>query len=354
MRPTFPRLRPRPLHPVLPRSPKLGGRSVLGRAAVARVAGLLCMVGLVLTFAWPALATGQDEAAEAEILGGVYSVSIGEPDLPPGLAGGPALIGQWTLTLNEDGTYVVARQDVGVIATGTFEVSGATLTFAGWTGIVGCGGDEDGEPAEASYAWDAVGDELRLTPIQETCTDRRILFSTRAFGSYESCVTEPLAILAGPPSPAGTPVPAPGSQDVPVGPAATPSLPAAEGTPAGADVEAAIDALLRQATGCWATQDPARFLALHSQRAIELIEAGGPLASFANQMQSIMTSPFTFERIGEVRQIDPTHAWSYVEVTLTGQPPIPQRFDYVLQDGTWLFDYIFLLPPPAAQPSPQP
>ena len=63
---------------------------------------------------------------------------------------------------------------------------------------------------------------------------------------------------------------------MPAGPAAaTPSLADEEGVPAGADTQAAIDGLLRQATGCWATGDPARFLPLHSQRVLDEIAGIG-------------------------------------------------------------------------------
>ncbi len=313
-----------------------------GSSAVGRLAGLACMVGLALTFAWPALVAGQDEQEDPAAPRGVYSVTISEDDLPPGLAGGPALVGQWTLTLNDDGTYTVARQDVGVIATGSFEVNGATLTFADWTGVLGCGGVE--EPAEASYAWEAEGDELRLTPIQEPCADRRILLSTRSFGGFEACATAPLAVLAAPPGP---PVPA----GTPVGPpVATPSLADEEGVPAGADTQAAIDGLLRQATGCWATGDPARFLALHSQRVLDEIAGMGALAQVASDLRMFMQTPVSFERIGNVELTDPTRASAYVEITFGGEP-IPQRFDFALQDGVWLLDTFFLFGP---TPSPQP
>ena len=221
MRLTFPR--PDGGQPTRPLKP--GGSS-----GIARLAGLACMVGLALTFAWPGLVVGQGEQEEPAAPRGVYSVTIGEDDLPPGLAGGPALVGQWTLTLNDDGTYTLARQDVGVIASGSFEVNGATLTFADWTGILGCGGVED-ELAEASYAWEAEGDELRLTPIQETCADRRILLSTRSFGGFEACATAPLAVLAAPP---GSPVPAGTAVGPPV---STPSLADEVGVPAGTDIQ---------------------------------------------------------------------------------------------------------------------
>ena len=133
---------------------------------LARLAAVACMVGLTLAFAWPGAATGQDDPV---VPVGVYTVSISEADLPTDLPGGAALRGQWTLTLNEDGTYTVARQDVGVMAVGTYEVDGATLTLSGWGGLIACDAGEaagaGGEAAGASYAWELDGQELTLTPI---------------------------------------------------------------------------------------------------------------------------------------------------------------------------------------------
>jgi hypothetical protein len=58
-----------------------------------------------------------------------------------------------------------------------------------------------------------------------------------------------------------------------------------------------------------------------------------------------MATPVSFERIGSVNLIDPDHAWAYVEVTLGGDP-LPQRVDFVFEDGVWLFDTFFLFGPP--------
>lgn len=336
------------MRPTFPRFPALGGRS-----AFARFAALVGAVGLLLSLAQPAI--GQDAPAEPS---GVFGVTIGRFDLPPGLAGGPALVGQWTVTFNEDGSYEVARQDVGVLASGRFEISGRTLNVLDWSGLVGCGGTDE-EPSTASYAWELLGDELRLTPIQDTCTDRRILLTTRGFGRYEACTTAPLEILGAPgapepPGPVTTPPAAAPGGVLGALPGATPVAGPPDGEPAGADVAAEIETLLRQATGCWATGDPARFLALHSQPALDAASAlGGSLATVATQVAQFMATPVGFELIGDVTQTDPTHATAYVEISFGGEP-IPQSFTFARQDGAWLIDFLFLLGPPQAAPTPQP
>ena len=319
---------------------RFGGRAAT-RVAVARLAAFACIAVVILAFASPLRTVGQDEPTE---LVGVFSVTIGREDVPRTLAGGPALIGLWTLTFNGDGTYVLARQDVGVIASGSFTAEGATLTFNDWNGLLACGapteqGQVAAEEATATYAWKRDGDVLTLTPITETCTERRIVFTTRSFGGYATCTTTPLMTLGSDSDvqpieePAGTPVPAP----LAATPGATPGV-AIQATPGVAiqeqraedgGLEEAIDTLLRQATGCWATGDPARFLALHSQNALDQAAAFAPLPQFASYLQTVMATPVAFERIGEIQIIDPTHAWAYVEVTF-GPDRIPQRLDFVL------------------------
>lgn len=365
-----------------------------------RWAALLGVLGLVLAFGWPAFAAplvqtegdGEQQGAqqgrrgtpvaaaatpiagspvagatpvvvgatpvagvEAPDLTGVFSVGIGEADLPPGLAGAPALVGLWNLALAEDGTYTVARQDVGAVAGGTYTAVGETLTFVDWSGLIACGG-EDGERG-ATYAWRLTEDVLSLTPISDECGDRKLILTTRTLGSFEACATAAMALPAAPPpvpgqGPVGEPAP-PLPGGVPVGtPAASPVavVPVAQGEPAPPEVVTAIEALLRQATGCWSTGDPARFLPLHSQAALDQFVTFPQLVT---DVAGFMATPVSFELIGgEVRLLSPDRGWAYVELTI-GPDAFPQRLDFVREGGTWLFDYIFLLPPqPGTQPAP--
>jgi hypothetical protein len=314
------------------------------------IAALLSLLTTAV-LAFPALAFFQEETPTAtQPLRGVFTVTITQDDIPSNLAGGPALAGLWNITFNGDGTYSLARQDIGQVVSGTFESQEATVTFNEWTGIVGCDiTPEAGEPV--TYAYQQEDDTLTLTPLTDSCTERLTLLTTRSLGGFEACVavprefTDPFAALTGDGAAFATPVAEIPAEITPVS-----GVAAQEGLTEGADAEEAIDSLLRQANGCWATGDPTRFLALHSDRVIDEISFLGPPEEFARQLRLFMGTPLVFERIGPVNLIDPDHAWAYVEVTL-GDEPLPQRLDFVFENGTWLIDTFFLFgPPTTAEP----
>jgi hypothetical protein len=312
----------------------------LARASLAVLAALLLLAGT----AGPAPVVVQAQAqADDESIVGAFTVSIGRNDLPPNLPGRAVLLGLWTISFAADGTYEVARQDVGRVGGGAYSVDGDTLTFDDWQGLVGCGGPTAADPP-GTYTWSRSGDTLELTVIEDPCADRRLLLTTRAFGSFQACTVAPLPGFgrgAEPPTAAeATPVAVPASQGVG----------AQEGLPEGADAQAAIDALLRQATGCWATGDPGRFLALHTTEALAELAAFGPLPEFATQLRLFMTTPLEFRRIGDVALDGPDRAWAYVEITLGGEA-LPQRLDFAFEDGAWLFDGFFLLGPTTPDPA---
>jgi len=76
------------------------------------------------------------------------------------------------------------------------------------------------------------------------------------------------------------------------------------------------------------------------------------LPQIAQELKAFMATPVSFERIGRINTIDQTHVWAYVEITFGGEP-IPQRIDFALENGEWLFDTFFLFgPPPPAVPTP--
>jgi hypothetical protein len=285
----------------------------------------------------PAVARFQD-ATPATPLTGVYIVSIGEDDLPAELADGSTLVGLWNLTFKPDGTYSLARQDVGEVVTGTFEAGPATLTITAWDGIIGCE-IAAGSGAPATYAWRQTDDLLTLTPIDESCVERLTLLTTRALGRSEACaprspsVDDPFVIAEGGATPVAAPTPASG-------------VAAQEGYGEGADVEEAIDGLLRQASGCWASANVDGFMSLHSQGVTGQLAMMGPAEDFTRELRTFMESPLGFERIGEVNLVDPDHAWAYVEIDLGGEPN-PQRVNFVLEQGEWLFDSFFLFGPPS-------
>ena len=342
---------------------RLGWLGGIGDLA-ARLAAVGLLLALAVTAARPIPAAGQeddtepDAAAEGEVTEplGTFTVAITEDDLPPALAGGPGLIGVWNITFNEDGTYQVARQDVGVLVTGTYEVDGDTLTVSDDSGLLSCGNDLAGDAAEASYAWEVSEGELSLTPIEDDCAGRRIIFTTRNLGGYAPCETEPFAGLERDrPSPDGEE--GNGDEDAPPAdlsdifadqtPAADEDAPE---RPASAATESAIDALLAQATSCWITGDPARFLPLHSQEAIEelalLGEGAGGLQAVAEFIGQLMTTPISFERIGAVQQLDRTHVRARMAIGSGGDDGFFQPQVFVLEDGEWLFDTFFFLTEP--------
>lgn len=308
-----------------------------------RGARLLFAIGLVVltvSLAVPTSVRGQDdeEAAQATGPAGVYTVTITREDLPVGLPGGPTLIGQWSLSLEEDGTYELGRQDVGVVAAGTYDVEGATLTLTEERGLLPCvtGVDSEGESlAEASYAWEVEDEVLTLTSIEEGCVDRRVLLTTRTLGGFEACSTAPL-VLPGRDDgqPDATPNPT-------VDAVTTAARAIAQDEEGDADVAAAIDDLLRQATGCWAAGDPARFLALHSGEVLDRLNAAVTLAEVQSQLAPAMQQPLSFERVGEIDSPDATHATAYIEIQIGGEA-IPLRFEFVLEDGEWLLNSFFL------------
>jgi hypothetical protein len=303
-------------------------------APVARFIAFALAAMALLVSALTAPAVARQDGIDDLV--GIYSVSIAKPDLPANLPGRAALLGTWTITFAADGTFIVARQDVGPVTSGEYTVSGSTLTIDDWNGLIGCGAPVAENPG-ATYAWRPAGDGIALTVIEDPCTDRRLLFATHPLTGFEACSVAPLGassmpLAAASPVPLATPV------------SASRGVGAQEGLPQGESSEAAIDSLLRQATGCWASGDPARFLALHSQKALSDIGLIAPLADFARDLRLFMSTPISFTRIGDITVTGPDTAWAYVEISLGGDR-IPQRLDFVREDGVWLFDAFFLFGP---------
>lgn len=330
----------------------ISGGPPSGRTAAARLAAIAGLLALSLLLTGPGAAFGQDESdatpsaddgemaaqGAADELLGVFTVTITRGDLPIGLAGGPSLLGQWSLSLEDDGTYSFQRQDVGVVASGAFEVDGERVTLTEETGLLPCiatGADGGDAAAEASYRWELDDDALTLTPIEEGCRNRQILLATRALGGFEACATLAVALTDRDGEDAGTPA-ADDAAD-----RASQGVTQQEDAPSGGDAEGAIDTLLRQATGCWATGDPARFLPLHTRRVFDDIIERGPLTDFQASLIPIMQQPLSFERVGEIELEDDNRASAYVVIRFAGEE-IPQRFEFALEDGEWLLDTFFI------------
>ena len=293
---------------------------------------LIVTSSLSTVIAPPPAALAQDNQ-QPQPLEGVFTVTIDAVDVPAGLSDGPALAGVWSIDLGGDGDFSLYRLDVGQVASGRFETGDTTITFNEWNGIIGCiigdGGDD-----EATYGWRRSESSLILTPIRESCPVRMTLLATRPLGSEEACVApaqsviDPSIVAAGDRGVVGTP-----SAGVPQ----ASGVAAQEGLSEVAKAEAAIDGLLGQANGCWATGDAQSFLALHSDNVIQQLVFMAPPDLLVSRLRQLMRAPASFDRIGDVILADPDHAWTYVELTYDADP-LPQRVDFVNQDGTWLFD----------------
>jgi hypothetical protein len=303
----------------------------VGRAVVA-LALLACLTV-------PLAAIAQDNNAPAESIAGTYTVVITIADVPKDIANGPALYGRWQISFRTDGTYDTERADLdGKMVTGTYKVDGNTLTVTDEDGLLSCanpsivGSEEDA--ATGTYTWDRNNDTLSLIPVEDNCAGRRILFATRQMSGYVPCATQPLQLTA-----SGSPE----AEASPVAETATPVSPeslVAIGSPAAEEaVPQAIDTLLSQMTSCWATGKPEYFLPLmtSSYRA-QFLQTGSsstdPIAALATLMAS---TPFVWERAGEVDVVDATHATALVRQAVNTQEDFV-RYAFELENGAWLWN----------------
>lgn len=300
----------------------------------AWVAALGLTVGLIVAVAWPSGAAGQSKQ-QASAIQGDYTVTIVKDDVPTGVAAGPTAIGQWRISFKPNGTYELARLDVGTVVTGTYKVSGNKVTITDASGILSCANPQAGNGVQAAtgtYTWSVKSDKLTLTASQDGCAIRKIILATRTLGVYVPCVTTPLAALAG--TSASTPVPA------------TPSASffAKAPTPAAATAADGIDNLLKQVTACWSTGDPARLLPLFSNDLLTaIVKQTGTVQDVAGVIQPLMTLPFTWERAGDVQRTGANSASAVVRITLQDHEDF-QRFNFVLENGVWKVDTFILTP----------
>src|SRR5215207_9158016 len=215
----------------------------LARPRPAVIAALFSLLAVV-ALAMPARALFQDDQ-DSQPLSGVFTVTIGRDDIPSNLAGGPALAGLWNVTFSGDGSFSLARQDVGEVVTGKFEAAAATLTFNEWSGLVGCDITTDsGEPA--TYAWSQTDDRLTLTPITDSCVERLTLLTTRPLGGFEACAVSPRSLV----DPFATDFAPDALAETLLRRDAGSDFLRSDGCCEGTDAEEAIDSLLRQANGC--------------------------------------------------------------------------------------------------------
>ncbi len=293
----------------------------------------MALLALMATTLIPPLTSAQDDTTS---IAGDYAVVIGRNDVPRDLPNGPSLLGRWRLTFAEDGTFVLERQDVGPVVTGSYDLDGTRLLITDEGGLLACTVGPDGETdvSSATYQWDVIGERLTLFPIEEHCATRRILLGTREFTPFVACLTgtsaapvttpeptaeSPLSVLRGATPPAG-----------PVGDVRR--------------IEQEIDALLAQMTACWATGDPTKFLPLLSSTFLpefkaSLGAANATDAEFIALMTQAMSVPFVFERAGDIDIEDDTHVSAIVRTQIGGSEDF-SRFRFVFEEGAWRWDGI--------------
>ncbi len=353
------------------------------RAGIARSASILTVLSLLLALLLPAgLTLAQDDeddgsddvaatpAASDDSPAGEYTVAITDDDIPQDVPNGAVLIGRWQIFLEPDGAYSLGRADIGIVATGSYTVDGETITITDEDGLLSClnaipTAGPDNPVETATYTWELGNSGLTLTPIVEGCQGRGILLSTRPLDLFVACNTTAVVLNVGAED-AATPAASPVADDESD---ATPeldedSIPVIE-NPFGTDedeegedadtdegdededqdstdisdedAEDGIDALLRQLSACWATQDPARIIPLFGAEFLQtLLDEAGSLQDVAGIFGQIMVVPINWERSGPVESDGETFS-AIVALTIGGEESF-QRYSFVFEDGQWLLD----------------
>ena len=349
------------------------GRPARRATPLARLGAAALACCLAVTLLVPR-AAAQDDDEEA--LAGQFTVTISREEVPPTLANGPALQGQWVIAF-DDGAYTLSRQDIGLLVTGSYETDGETVTITDEGGLYACappvGSPPDADVRTARYSWERRGDELTLVVIEDGCEPRRLILSTRSLAVFVSCVTAPLDLSeeSDPDDGAngeedekqsgGLGALEEAAQEDDQAGGATPAADADAGTPVAGDEdeaaeeseateaaaqpedpEEAIDALLGQLTACWATRDPAVVLPLFSAEFVEgLVDGGGPgatLLDVAAQLEQLMVVPVTWERAGSLELDEDGEEAEAVVSAQIGPEELFQTFRFVLEEDGWKLD----------------
>ena len=320
--------------------------------------GFVGLFAFVITLIGVSIAPGSAHSPKlTDSIVGEYGVTLVRADVPTDLPDGYNYVGDWIIRFNEDGTYTATRQDVGLLVSGTWEVSDSSVTITDDAGLISCSnptavtipGDD---VTSGTYDWSRTGDELQLVPVDEGCGGRLLLLSTRTLGPYVPCTAQPIEIAV-PEDDEESVVPV-ASPEASVDELLTPDDPVS-GTRGGADsteepataeaspqaeidtaqVAAEIDALLAQMTACWSTGDPELWLSLLSSEFRDTLIASEP--DFLITIQSAMSVPIIWERAGDVEVESATNAAAIVRSTVDQEQDF-QRFLFVFEDGEWKWD----------------
>ncbi len=83
------------------------------------------------------------------------------------------LDGTWQVVLQSAGRYAIQRNGA-VLIRGRDAQTATTISFGHESGPAACTGTE----AAATYHWSLSGASLRLTPVRESCSGRRLVLTT--------------------------------------------------------------------------------------------------------------------------------------------------------------------------------
>ena len=323
-------------------------------------------VGLVAPGRWSA-------AQEPNELAGDYAVSIGSNDIPTDLAGGSIMVGRWHVAFQADGSYYAERLDIGRVVSGTWELDGDTLTVTDVEGLVSCSnatamtGDQ-GDVSTGRYSVVVDEDILALTPAEEGCRTRAVLFGTRDFGQFVACLTNaPAADVSPVAEPEASPVPDDElsesrgeSNDGGLFDLLTPTSGQAD-EDAGADeeatddqaaedenaqedsgdvnqaaVDAEIDDLLAQMTACWSTQDAEQFLPLLTEDFRDTFLGAGTEEEQTAEIEELMIQPLVWERAGDI-DVNDDEATVVVRLSIAGADQF-LTYRFLLGEDGWQWD----------------
>ena len=324
--------------------------------------GLASVLVFVLVLAGTGSAFAKAQGDAGGELQGAYAVSISEEDVPLSLIGSAALQGAWTVRFNDDGSYTIERQDVGLVVMGSFSVEADEVTITDESGLLSCTNEQPigVTGPTATYVWQKAGDPLTLESSDDTCATRQVLLSTRALAPFIACRTVAVDLTAGATTPpaeeedtelgrglealrqaqnaaatpdAGTPVAGDGS---PTAGVSTPSAAAEIGT--AAEPEEAISDLVSQLNACWATGDPARVIPLFSDAFIDGATGGGAasLDDLAEQLRQFQTATIMWELAGDI-EVDGDEATAVLAASVGGEETL-QTFAFVREEDAWRLD----------------
>ncbi len=301
-----------------------------------RLLALSVTLGMLLSTLF--LSNGSTSAQDNELVGD-FMVAIARLQVPTDVANGSMVIGRWRVTFNADGTFVLERLDLGVLVTGSYQVDGQTLIVTDESGLMSCSNPAAGTSGQtdvetATYTFKLDSGNLRLSPVDERCALRRVLFATNDFTVFVACLPVAAQNVA-----EASPVSSSDSALTVLANLATPVIGGRDPIAPSSVVEDEIDSLLSQLTSCWATGDPRRFLLLLSNEFRDTLVDGteDESSTALRNLRAAMQLPIVWERAGDVEMTGENRAEAVVRTTAADQEEFV-RYRFVFEDGAWRWD----------------